>query len=325
MIDVSVVKNKIIEYIRSEGICLPVRIAKAVSMEPIFVSAILSEMSNSHLVKTTYFRLGSSLFYYLEGQEDQVEKIGEKYLGGVERETFLLLKKEKIIIEDEQTPAIRVALKNIKDFAYSFKLNDKNYWRYYLVSEKDAIDKINASKEIDVVQEELSKEQNVLLNTKEQIYEKIKEINSNKSELEIVEVKKNEQEKNEEKTYSNTINIRENPKFESPISEKKENKIIFLDEVKLFLKKMGFDYLDIIEDNKNEIIGSIIANTSFGKNKYLVVARNKKILNDNDVLLAKEKSDSLKMPLIILGKDKLNKKAIDFINSFSNLIKFYKI
>jgi hypothetical protein len=56
-----------------------------------------------------------------------------------------------------------------------------------------------------------------------------------------------------------------------------------------------------------------------------VFAKNKKILNDNDLKLAKEKADYYKMPLIVLSKDKLNKKASDYINDYSNLIKFYVI
>ncbi len=297
MIDVLDIKNKIVDYIRENGISIPVRISKAVSLEPVFVAAILSEMVSSKMLKITNFRLGSSFFYYLDGQEKQIEQIGEKYFGGVEKEAFLLLKKNNILKDIEQKPAIRVALRNIKDFAVPFNKDNELFWKYVFFEEK---------------------EESILVNIEE----------NKKEVIENLEETRNLDKMNDlENIRDNKLDIFE--KDSSEENNRKEDikyyKIPFIEEVKSFLQKKGFEYFDLLEDNRNEIIGIILADTSFGKNKFLVVAKNKKMLNDNDLIFAKNKADSLKMPLLILSKDKLNKKASDYLNEFSNLIKFYKI
>jgi len=47
MIDVQEKKNKIISFLKVSGPSLPVRIAKVIEMDPVFASAISSELLNS--------------------------------------------------------------------------------------------------------------------------------------------------------------------------------------------------------------------------------------------------------------------------------------
>lgn len=301
MIDISKVKNEIVEYLNSNGISLPIRISKAVSLEPICVAAILSEMVDAKTIRATNFRLGSSLFYYLDSQEQQIEQIGDKYLSGVEKEAYLLLKKNGILLDDEQTSAIRVALKKIKDFAIPQTKNDTLYWKYVFYEEKPNL----INEEPKQIQEESE-----LIEQKEE---------EEQQKLELMPEKQKEQSKEQEQPV-------ESKKIESIFDTKKEisqeNKIPFLEEIQNCLKNLGYDYFDLFEDSRNEIVGCIIADTSFGKKKFLVVARNKKSLSDNDLISAKKQADNYKMPLLFISNGKLSKKASDYVNEYSNLITF---
>ncbi len=287
MLDIPEVKNKIILYLQENGISLPIRIAKAVSLEPLFVSAILSEMIDSKTIKNTNFRLGSSSFYFLEGQEEQLEKIGELYLSGVEKDAFLLLKEKKILSDESQTSPIRIALRKIKDFSIPFNNENKLFWRYVFYED-----------------------------TVEQIYK----TSNNKEEIKDLEEHKNENLTNENENF-------ENKSIENILETipKQDDKIAFSDKIKNVLEKNGFDYFEILEDNKSEVVGSIIVDTNFGKKKQLVIARNKKLLNEKDIDLAIQKSDFYKMPLLIITSGKLNRKASDKLNTYANLVSLYTL
>jgi len=135
MIDVQEKKNKIISFLRIAGPSLPVRIAKTIEMEPVFTSAILSELLDSKQIKTSNMRVGSSPLYLIPGQEQKLEDHTEN-LKSIEQEALLKLKQNKTLTDENEEPSIRVALRNIKDFAIPFKQQDKIIWKYAFTSEK---------------------------------------------------------------------------------------------------------------------------------------------------------------------------------------------
>jgi hypothetical protein len=79
-------------------------------------------------------KIGNSPIYYLLGQEAKLENFAH-HLGSKEKEAFTLLQDKKILKDSEQAPAIRVALRYIKDFAIPFKKEDEIFWKYYLIPE----------------------------------------------------------------------------------------------------------------------------------------------------------------------------------------------
>ena len=89
------IKRKIIEFINEKGPTLPISIVKFLNLEPVFISAILAELSNEKRIKTTQLKVGSSCLYYLEGQDNLLEEKADFYLKGVEKKLFYFLKKIK--------------------------------------------------------------------------------------------------------------------------------------------------------------------------------------------------------------------------------------
>ena len=119
--DTTPIKDKIISFLETNGPSLPVHIAKHINTNMLFASAFLSELLSNKKLKITNLRVGSSPVYYIPGQEKGLEKYAQ-YFKSKEREAYELLRERKFLIDSEQDPAIRVALRAIKDFAFSNKL-----------------------------------------------------------------------------------------------------------------------------------------------------------------------------------------------------------
>lgn len=135
MIDIQEKKQKIISLLKTSGPSLPVRIAKAIDMEPVFTSAILSELLGTKQIKLSHMRIGASPLYLIPGQEQKLEEHTE-HLKPIEKEAQEKLKEKKLLIDENEQPAIRVALRNLKDFAIPFKEQDKIIWKYAFATEE---------------------------------------------------------------------------------------------------------------------------------------------------------------------------------------------
>jgi hypothetical protein len=134
-------KEKILNHIKDRGPSLPVHLAKALGVEPIFASAFLAELVNDQQLKTSNLRVGSSPLYHLSDQTAQLENFAQ-HLNRKEREAFQLLKSSQVLEDTNQEPAIRVALRSIKDFAIPLRARIDNqetlFWRYFLTPEEKA-------------------------------------------------------------------------------------------------------------------------------------------------------------------------------------------
>ena len=135
----SELKDKVLELVKRNGPILPVKIAKVVDKDVLFTSALLSELVSNKLIKLTYQNFGGSPLYYVLGQEGKLEVLYNA-LADKEKEAYKLLKKECVLVDNELEPAIRVALRNMKDFARLMKVNYKDtelmIWRWFLVDNK---------------------------------------------------------------------------------------------------------------------------------------------------------------------------------------------
>jgi len=132
--DTSKTKEGIIEFLKINGPSLPVHIAHGAGLSQLFTSAFLSELFSEKKIRMSHLRVGSSPVYLLYGQEEGLEKYSN-HLKSKEKEAFMLLKEKQVLKDDEQEPAIRVALRAIKDFAIPFEKNGEQYWGYFVKKE----------------------------------------------------------------------------------------------------------------------------------------------------------------------------------------------
>src|SRR3989344_2304431 len=177
------IKERILEVIKQNGPEFPVRVAKATGGNNIFTAAFMSELVSEQKLKISNMRVGSSPLYYIVGQEEQLQKYSD-HLNHKEKEAFKLIKQKEILLDIEQEPAIRVALRSIKDFAIPIKIRDggeeKIFWKIHTLSNgkaKEIIEQlINPPIKKETIQNQKVEEPNSII--EEIPVKKVKEISS---------------------------------------------------------------------------------------------------------------------------------------------------
>ena len=282
--DTSEIKEKILFILKNRGPSLPVHIAKETGLSMLFASAFLSELFSEKKIKISNMKIGSSPVYFLLGQEIMLENFSQ-YLKSKEKDAFILLKEKKFLKDKEQEPAIRVALRAIKDFAMPFKKNEEIFWRYFTISETEFQEKEKLPQKIEL--------------QKPQIKEKPRELNifdkTLKKEIKKKQVKKKK-------------------------TNKKQNEKFF-NKVKEFLSKNSIEILDIENFSKNNLILRVKRN----EKEQLVIAYNKKRINEADLIRAYKKASELNLLYIVLSLGEPPKKLKEFLIAIKNLLEINKL
>ncbi|MBX4196390.1 hypothetical protein KW805_02265 [Candidatus Pacearchaeota archaeon] len=291
----SQIKEKILSMIHLKGPSLPTHLSRGVNMSPLFVSAFLSELYSEGKIRISEMKVGSSPLYILPGQEEQLENFIE-HLNQKEKEAFQLLKRNKLLEDDRQTPVIRVALRALKDFAIPLKVKSnselKLFWKYHLVPDAD-IPRLLQPQVPQMTPPTLVPEQ-PLKQEKEEI----------KQEVGEKEIKKEETPRK--------------------IAKKKKEEFEFPEKVKGYLSSKEIEILEIVLEKKKEFMAKVRTDTIFGKQEYFLTAKDKKKLNETDLTLAYQKAHGEKMPALILAPGEIDKKALEHAKTWRNLIKFEK-
>jgi hypothetical protein len=273
-------------------------------MNTLLTSAFLSEMSSEKMIKISHMKIGGSPLYYSPSNFKMLENFSA-HLGSKEKEAFSLIKEKKVLQDDLQTPVIRVALRSLKDFALLFKEENKIFWRYFLISEEQAKQLAKpAVREVAPIIET----------------PKIAEITTSKKEMiedkkqEIIEIKKPEQifQKPEEQI----IEI-EKPKILKP-RKKPAQKEDFLNEVSNFLSKKGVEIVNIEKFDKKEVTAKVRVQNK----ECLLIAYNKKKIDNKELLKAYKKSQSMGLPYSVISRGNMSKKTKERIDAYKKLMNF---
>ncbi len=323
MINVNQVKSQIINLLDQNGPSLPIRISREIKLSPVFTSAILSELVNERKVKLSSLKIGSSPLYLIPGQEKKLEAFSDE-LTGIEKTAFLKLKQNKILKDKEQEPALRVALRNLKDFATPLKYNNEIIWKYSFIPTFE-IEQIlqNSNNEKEPIQEKIPEKEKI---------EGIIETESSKQEKsETQEEQKLSQEKPEEEikeeNKKSEINKEESPPTQQEKSEtqekpkKKHSPEQFLENAKDYLLAKDIEFLKKIEVNKKDFTAIVRINSDLGKIKFLLYAKDKKRPNIADLTMAHQKASNEKMPCLFLSTGEPASTTKDFLNEHKNLMK----
>lgn len=326
MIDIQEKKKKIISFLETNGPSLPVRIAKAIEMDPVFASAITSELLGSKQVKTSHMKIGASPLYLLPGQEQKLEEHIDN-LKSAEKDAFLKLKENKLIEDENEEPATRVALRNIKDFAIPLKFQDKIKWKYAFATDQEIEKLLSHPKK----KPEAKKD---TLSINKHTEQRVEKTPSEKSELKIEEPKskstietevpkawevKKEEIKQIKKESKKVENIFISPEIKD---EKQEPK--FLIEIKNFLKQKDIKFVEEVRTEKKEVMAIINITSQLGNINFLMVAKNKKTATKDEIEAAIQIATKNKMPCLLIIRGKPSKSIQKFIDK-NHLIKLEKI
>lgn len=195
MENIVILKDRIVNFIKMHGPSLPVQLTKEIEANTMFAGAILSELIAEKRVKITSAKIGGSPLYYTEGQETKLEKLYD-YLPGKEKEAYNLLKKNRVLLDTKQEPSIRVALRNIKDFAKPVENNGILFWRWYLINDAEAgllIDRIKPEPKAEPKVEKIVKKTKSISKKTDNFLEQVREflLNRNIKILDEKVVRKN--------------------------------------------------------------------------------------------------------------------------------------
>ena len=292
-------KNQaILEIISRKGPVIPVQVSKEINDNILMASARLSELLSSKKIKISSLKVGGSPLYYLPGQEEKLRNFANN-LGGVERKAYDLLEQGKVLRDAVMEPAVRVALRQIKDFAVPLQViyqeKTEIFWKWYLTENKEAeivikgiIDAISKSREMQQPQAlQKAPEQTRLEKPKEEI------------------------KKPEETVKKEIQKIRKAPV-----------KINFLNEINLFFSKAKINIIDVKEIEKNsEFDITIELNTQLGNVKYFCKAKNKKNISEGDLSSALVNAQSKGLPLLFITNGKTSKKSQEKLKTdFKNIV-----
>lgn len=306
-------KEKIIKFLRIQGPSIPVRIAKEIGQSILFTSAFLSELLSEKKIKTSHMRVGSSPIYFISGQENQLEKYLDN-IKGKEKEALMLLKEKKFLEDSKQEPAIRVALRSIKDFAIPLKKSDQLYWRYFTISESEFKEK-NIEKDKPIFDKSKSEK---IPDLATPTAKEPNKVDSETKNSEQGEPNLNIFDKNTEKTKSSKKKVVKKTTRKKTTSKTNEK---FFNKVKEFLKSKQIEITEIEGIDKKELIFRI----NKDQKEQLLFAYNKKQVKEDDLVKANKKASEMKMQYTILCLGEQTKKLNNLIDAIKNLDEIQKI
>lgn len=336
MINPHDIKNRITDVLKRRGPSLPIQIAKDIGMSSLFVSAFLSEMSDEKRLKISSLKVGGSPLYFLEGQEVRLENF-YKFLHSKESEAYLLLKQNKILKDSEQEPAIRVALRAIKDFAFSFKNDEEIYWRYLTITEPEIIEifKNQPKKQEQKIKEELllkpasPDSQYSTTSSEIKIPEALQKIGPVLQEKPKRRISKQKQEKQEALPLAK---LQEKPEFQNPLAlkpiekpKKEKPHSEFVINTILFLNKNNFRIIEEKKHKAKEFTCLLEINSDLGKILFYTQAKDKKAISDSDLKKLLSLAQSIPLPALFLYTGDLSKKAVEYEAKYSSILKTKKL
>jgi len=263
------INERVLNIVKEKGPLLPVQIAKEINDNILMTSARLSELLSNKRIKISKIKVGGSPLYYFQGQENKLQEYSHN-LVEKEKQAYEILKKNKLLKDSEQEPAIRVALRQIKDFSIPLQVTYQNkkeiFWKWYLIGNSEAesiLKTLIAKKEII---------------TKDKTQDIEKEIKENIQEKEPLPQPQRFQETIRKPIHKQEIlKTTEKPREITKKETKQTDKDSFLDTINNFFTK---NRLEIIEKNEikkyYEINFITLLETSIGKVKYFCKTKKQK-------------------------------------------------
>lgn len=321
-------KKKLLEYIQRNGPILPSQLVGQFNTNTIMIGATFSEMVKEKSLAVSHAKVGSSPVYYVAGQEEKLAML-YKYLNEKDQRTYDLLKEKKVLRENDQTPLIRVSLTNLKDFAHPLQVTakgkDEIFWKWYVLSQDEAIPYIK----------ELLEDQKVPEQKKEELQPEVTGQTARKVSLQETKQVQQVEEQNSEqqgKNIKQEIHKEEKKEIKEQIETKQEQrhlqKLVEQDYGDPFMKKIYTFCQEkrimvaatkmIKKNTEYELFMSIPS--IIGEIQYYAKARVKKKITEGDLATLYLEAERKKLPALLITAGVLTKKAQDqLIKEFVNM------
>ncbi len=295
----------ILSFIRAKGPVIPSQVSKEIKDSILMASARLSELLSAKKIKISNLKVGGSPVYYLPGQEERLQEFAGN-LSHMEKKAYDLLLQGKVLQDSAQEPAVRVALRQVKDFAVPLNVtyNDKKeiFWKWYLFGNgeaesiiKEALSKVPAQKQ--VIEEQALPPKTA--------YDEKKDIGGEPVSGEI------------QKTF---VKKEAAKKPRQPEDKGYERRV---------MNFFAGSKISVIESAKakkpSELDFIVDLQTPIGSIRYFCKFKGKKSINDLDLSSALVQAQSNSLPLLFLSIGELAKKAKEMLNKELKNIIFKKL
>lgn len=305
-------RERIVDIVKVKGPVLPVQISKEIGSDILMASAHLAELTASQRLKISTIKVGGSPLYYLSGQEAMLQKFTGN-MNDKEKKAFDALQQNKVLRDSEQEPVIRVALREIKDFAIPLNVthndNREVFWKWYLASNDEA-ERIIKSK-LDIVEKPIEKKIEEKAQKPETVQKQVKD-KAEPIQKELVK----------EKPSQTRQESAKEPKKYRP----REKEDSFLKDLAKFFEKNRINVISSEVIKRNSEIDFLVEIPSVvGNLQYYCKARNKKKINDSDLSNAYVKGQLKRLPVIVLSPGELSAKANEMIGKELSNLTFKKI
>lgn len=282
-------RDKVLTLAKASPV-LPTQVAKALSTDSMLAGAMLSEMVEKGMLKTSSLKVGGSPLYFPPGNESHLLNFKEN-LSEKDRRTVALLETEKILRESDLEPLTRVSLRQIKDFAVpltvSYEGKQETFWKWFLLGDKEAEDFIG------------------------------RKLSPAKAPEKQEEAKVQETRKVEERKIEKPVQQKlEAPEAVKPISASGD----FWNRVQSFLASNNIRLVETsVVKKKTEFDLLIELSSPVGPLIYYCKARSKKRLSDADLSSAYVQGQIRKLPVILLTDGELSKQAKEIQDQLKGL------
>ncbi len=313
---------KLLEIVKGKGPLMPSQANVEIGQTILITSALLGELASEGRLKISHLKIGGSPLYYLPGQEDKLQNFADK-LHEREKQAYELLKEKKMLRDSEQTPVMRVALRQIQDFAITLEVEFEHggeiLWRWYLLDESESRKVV---RELLALEKEGPHKKPPLEKIEEEEptdIEKRPEVFVQKEPVAIVAEKRKEETKRIPETHKEPRII---PKKE--IS--KESQSSFLEKLTAFFNEKGIEVMEKKILKKNAEIDLILQVPSpVGKIMHYCKAKSKKKINDADLSQAYVQGQIKKLPVLFITTGDITKKTAEMLGNEFKSISVVKI
>ncbi|RLE46629.1 hypothetical protein DRJ22_01500 [Candidatus Woesearchaeota archaeon] len=285
-------REKVLSLARVSPV-LPAQVAKALNTNSLMAGAMLSEMTSKGILKVSNLKVGGSPLYFVPGNEFQLVN----FLGNLspkDREAVLFLKEKKILRDSDLSPLVRTCLRNAKDFALpldvSFNEKKEIFWKWFLLSDKDA--------EV-IIRDILMPSGVVEDNSSEEKVVKQKVVEENRSVLKE-EPKQLVKEKSVSKLKSR------------PRKRVGKSRQSFWSKVESFFDEHSVEVIEKNSLKRTDFELVVAFDSPFGRIKYFCKALQKAKIKESDLSSAFAKARLKNLPLVFLSNGVLDSGAEKF-------------
>ena len=292
------VHENVLQLVKMKGPVIPSQISREIGTNILLASAILSEMVSNNVLRVSSVKIGGSPLYYLPGQEARLQEHSSR-LHEKEKKAYEMLKESGVLRDKRLDPVVRVALRQIKDFAKPLEVtigeSKELFWKWYLLPTTDAEPMIKSvlEQESPVPEEKQAK----LLAGQSPAAGKPAEKPS------IAPLKKQ-------------VAVKPKPVSEDAFSKK----------VKAYFEKNSIEVVwEKVIKKRTETDFIVRIPSAVGGLEYYCKARDKKRCSDSDLSAAYVQGQSRKLPVLFVTTGDLTKKAKEMFASEFEHITFKKI